>query len=133
MARAIFYTNQTSGACAGMCACDRVRSNGEDWTNATSIKLSRQTSRLFNPNLGGLFRGSFWGGGGGKITGFCPISGDWRELGTTNFASFIVILMISPLWVKLQGFKKTMGCSAGSESYLFYLKILVNKVMEITF
>ena len=41
VARAIFYTDQTSGACAGMCACDRVRSNGEDWTNATSIKLSR--------------------------------------------------------------------------------------------
>ena len=41
VARAIFYTDQTSGACAGMCPCDRVRSNGEDWTNATSIKLSR--------------------------------------------------------------------------------------------
>ena len=27
------------------------------------------SSRLsFNPNLGGLFNGSFWGGRGGKIT-----------------------------------------------------------------
>ena len=39
-------------------------------------KPSAQTysEKIFNPNLGGLFRGSFWGGGGGKITPLPPPS-----------------------------------------------------------
>ena len=38
MAHAIFYMHQTSGACAGMRACDRMHQNGEDWFHESLAK-----------------------------------------------------------------------------------------------
>ena len=50
MARAIFYTRQTRGACAGVCACDRTHQMEK--TAITSQKLgSRDFWRIANSVL----------------------------------------------------------------------------------